>query len=77
MARTSRNKLYMRVTILGVISLISYYLLFTNLDYVMEYFIKGGPYAALPILTALYFSFVHGAFASGMLSILRLTPRGH
>ena len=38
----------------------------------MEYFIKGGLYAALPIITALYFSIVYGSFASTVISILGL-----
>jgi len=60
-----------------VVSIASYIALFTHSSVVMEYFIKGGLYAALPIATALYFSFVHGAFASGVLSLLGLTAKGH
>lgn len=75
MAKT-RNKPYLKTLVLGVISGVSYYFLLTNQALVTEYFIKGGYYAALPIATALYFSFVHGAFASNLLTILGITPKG-
>lgn len=77
MAEPGKKKPYLSVAIFGAMSLISYYFLFTNVDSVMEYFIKGGLYSALPIVTALYFSFVHGAFASGVLSILGFSAKGH
>ncbi|MHB0915339.1 MAG: hypothetical protein ACYC5A_01675 [Thermoleophilia bacterium] len=66
---------YIKTIILGVISIASYYYLLTNQELVTRYFIKGGYYAALPILTALYFSFVHGAFASNVLGILGITAK--
>jgi hypothetical protein len=50
---------YLKTMILGIVSISSYYMLLTNQDLVTKYFIKGGYYAALPIVTALYFSFVH------------------
>lgn len=77
MTETRKKKPYAQVAILGVMSLASYYLLFTHQSIVMEYFIKGSYYAALPIVTALYFSFVHGAFASGVLSLLGIAAKGH
>jgi hypothetical protein len=70
LSNTAKKKPYLRTLILGAASLASYIVLFTHVDKVMEYFIKGGPYAALPIITALYFSFLHGAFASGVLSVV-------
>lgn len=76
MTKSPKKKPYTSVALLGALSLASYYLLLTNQSLVTEYFIKGGIYAALPILTALYFSFVHGAFASGMLSILGISAKG-
>ncbi|MFA5809852.1 MAG: hypothetical protein WC935_05900 [Thermoleophilia bacterium] len=72
MSKTVKKKPYLRALLLGVISAASYAYLFTHVNLVMEYFVKGGWYAALPILTALYFSIVHGSFASTMLSILGL-----
>ena len=67
---------YIKTIILGAVTLASYYLLLTNQELVTRYFITGGWYAALPIVTALYFSFVHGAFASSVLGILGITPKG-
>lgn len=72
MSKTAKKKPYLQALALGGLSLASYYFLFTHVNQVMEYFIKGGVYAALPILTALYFSIVHGSFASTVLSILGL-----
>lgn len=69
------GKTYLKTAILGLISVASYYFLLTNQELVTKYFIKGGYYAALPIVTALYFSFVHGAFASSVLGILGITPK--
>ena len=67
--------LYFKTAILGVISFTSYYFLLTNQELVTKYFIKGGYYAALPIVAALYFSLVHGAFASNVLNILGITAK--
>ena len=72
----TRKKPYGRVAVLGVISLLSYYVLLTNQSVVTEYFIKGGLYASLPIGIALYFSFVHGSFCSGVLSIMGISAKG-
>jgi hypothetical protein len=54
----------------GVLTGICYALLFLNANFVMEYFSRGAWYAALPIGTAFLFSFVHGAFASNLWSVL-------
>ena len=72
MSKTAKKKPYIQALALGALSLASYYFLFTHVNQVMEYFVKGGIYAALPIATALYFSIVHGSFASNVLSILGL-----
>ncbi|MHB9111116.1 MAG: hypothetical protein ACYC4D_00585 [Thermoleophilia bacterium] len=72
MSKTTKKKPYPQALALGAISLASYYFLFTNVGLVMEYFVRGGVYAVLPIITALYFSIVHGSFASTILSILGL-----
>jgi hypothetical protein len=53
---------------LGVVAL--YAAVFTNSGTVMKYFTKGGIYAALPIVTVFAVSFVHGAFASNLWSLL-------
>lgn len=69
-----KRKPYGTAAITGAISLMSYYLLLTNLSVVTDYYTRGGYYATLPIVTAFYFSFVHGAFASSVISILGLEP---
>lgn len=67
-----KKKPYGKMIIFGAMSLASYVYLFTHTGFVNENFVKGGIYAALPILTALYFSFVHGAFASNLISVIGL-----
>lgn len=70
-----KKKPYLKTIIFGVFSLTSYILLFTNQDWIIENYTKGGYYAAYPILTAFYFSFVHGAFGSSLLSLLGLEAK--
>jgi hypothetical protein len=77
LSKTKKKKPYGSTAVLGVLSLASYLAIFTNLDLVMDYFIRGGIYAALPIAAALIISFIHGAFASGVLSIAGLSAKGH
>lgn len=74
--KKTKSTAYLKTLMLGLVSIASYYLLLTNQELVTKYFIKGGYYAALPIVTALYFSFVHGAFASSLLGILGITAKG-
>jgi nucleotide-binding universal stress UspA family protein len=47
-----------------------YAAVFLNSGTIMRYFTRGGWYAALPIATVFIFSFVHGAFASNVWSLL-------
>ena len=54
----------------GVASAACYAAVFTNSDTVMQVFSRGGWYAALPIATVLAISFVHGAFAHNLWSLL-------
>jgi hypothetical protein len=54
----------------GVGSLALYAAVFSNSGTVMKYFTRGGWYAALPVFTVFVFSFVHGAFASNLWSVL-------
>lgn len=72
---SKKKKPYVRMIIFGIISLSSYVALFSNERVVTEIFTKGGYYAAFPILTALWFSFMHGAFASNLLSVLGLEAK--
>lgn len=69
-----KPKPYLKTAVFGLLSLGSYAALFTHLDLVAEYFTRGGWWAALPLVTAFYFSLVHGVFASNVLSLLKLEP---
>ena len=72
---TTKNKPYMKMIIFGILSIASYVFLFENINLAMEYFTRGGKYAGLIILTAFFFSFIHGAFASNTLDVFGLTPK--
>ena len=54
----------------GVASAACFAAVFTNADAVTQIFSRGGWYAALPIATVLAISFVHGAFAHNLWSLL-------
>ncbi|GAB4390102.1 MAG: hypothetical protein Kow0025_19850 [Thermodesulfovibrionales bacterium] len=75
MSKTNKKKPYLKAIVFGVISLASYVILFKNVDLVMEYFTLGGKYTTLPVATALYFSFMHGAFASNLLEVLGIEAK--
>jgi|Deesub1362A_J573_1020465.scaffolds.fasta_scaffold00670_17 hypothetical protein len=78
MARdTSKKKrpYFLKTLFFGAISLTSYILLFIHQDWITEHYTKGGYYAAYPIITAFYFSFIHGAFGSNLLSLLGLEAK--
>jgi len=70
-----KKKPYMQTIIFGVISLASYIILFSNEGLVTDTYTKGGYYAAFPIVTAFWFSFIHGAFGSNLLSVLGLEAK--
>lgn len=65
-----QKKPVLKMIIFGIISIASYIYLFSQERLVTETYTKGGYYAAFPILTAFWFSFVHGAFGSNLLSVL-------
>lgn len=69
-----KKKPYTKAIFWGIISAIAYVTLFMYKDVVMNYFTRGSWYAALPIITVFFFSFVHGAFCSYLLSILGIEP---
>ncbi len=71
------KKPYLKIVILGAFSLASYIALFMNQEMVTDFFTKGGKYAVLPIATAFYFSFLHGAFASSLISVMGLEAKKH
>ena len=59
----------------GCISGGGYFYLLSNQSLVTDTFTMGGWYAAFPILTAFAFSFVHGAFASNLLSVFGIEAK--
>ncbi len=67
---TNKKALAVKVAGLGALSAAIYATVFMNADTVMHYCTKGGLYASLPILTVFAVSFVHGAFASNLWSLL-------
>lgn len=72
-----REKPLLQTVVYGTLSLASYIALFMNQELVTDFFTKGGTYAVLPIATAFYFSFLHGAFASNLISVLGLEAKKH
>lgn len=70
-----KKKPYFAAALTGVISLTAYVLLFTNQESVTEITTRGGIYAALPVMAAFFFSFVHGSFASYVLSLLGIEAK--
>lgn len=58
----------------GFVSIILYLLVFLNQQTVTDYFTRGGFYAAPVIITALVFSFVHGAFANYLIEVIGFKP---
>lgn len=75
MAKSKKKKPYLKAIVFGILSISCYIVLFKNVGLVMENFTHGGSYAALPVLTAFFFSFLHGAFASNVLEVLGLEAK--
>lgn len=72
---TKHRKPYLQTAVFGAISLASYILVFTHQDTVTSLFTMGGWHTAFPVGTALFFSFIHGAFASNLLNVLNLEAK--
>jgi hypothetical protein len=58
-----------------MLSIVSYLVLFSHQEIVTDFTTRGALFAAMPIAAALYFSFIHGAFASIVLSVLGLEAK--
>ena len=71
----AKKKPYAGMVIFGAISLGGYVALLTNQKWVNETFTMGGWHAVYPVVTALIFSFIHGAFASNLLSVLGIEAK--
>ena len=75
-SRESVNrKPYLQTAVFGAVSLAAYLAIFTHQDLVTGLFTMGGWHAVFPVGTALFFSFVHGAFASNLLNVMNLEAR--
>ena len=61
--------------IFGCISISAYIYLMTHQAWVTDTFTTGGWYAAFPIGAAFFFSFIHGAFASNLLSVFGIEAK--
>lgn len=64
-----------KMVLFGAMSISAYLFLFSNERLVTQTFTMGGWYAAFPVATAFAFSFVHGAFASNLLSVLGIEAK--
>ncbi len=60
----------------GGLSLLSYALVFVFQDRVMDYTTRGAGHAVLPVLGVLYFSLIHGAFASNLIALFGVEAAG-
>lgn len=75
MSESKMKKPYIKTIVLGVFSIASYIALLMNQNIITEQFTRGGVYAVLPIVTVFYFSFLHGAFASNLISVMGLEAK--
>ena len=73
----TKKKPYGGMIVFGAISLTGYVLLMKNQGWVSEEYTMGGWHAAYPVVTAIIFSFIHGAFASNLLSVLGIEAKKH
>lgn len=64
-----------KMLLFGAMSISAYVFLFANESLVTQTFTLGGVNAVFPVATAFLFSFVHGAFASNLLSVLGLEAK--
>jgi hypothetical protein len=65
-----KRKPYVKMIIMGIISVALYAMLLLKQDVINQYIGRGGMYAFLPILTAFIFSFVHGSFTGDFWTVL-------
>ena len=74
-APAAKSKPYLKTIIFGGMSLSAYYVLFTNEKLVTDTFTMGGWHWVYPVGAAFFFSFIHGAFASNLLSTIGLEAK--
>lgn len=70
-----KSKPYLGTLIYGALSITFYAVVFSNEALVTDTFTRGGIYTLFPVGTAFLFSFVHGAFASNLLTVLGLEAK--
>jgi hypothetical protein len=71
----TKKKPYTGMVIFGAVSLSGYAYLMTHQGWISEEFTTGGWHAAYPVVTAIIFSFIHGAFASNLLSVMGIEAK--
>lgn len=71
----AKSKHYGKTIIFGTVSISAYVLLFTNEKLITEIFTMGGWRWMYPVGAAFFFSFIHGTFASNLLSSLGLEAK--
>jgi hypothetical protein len=59
----AEKKNVFKTVLLGVLSIASYAFLLWKQKEILDLFTRGGVYFIFPVLTAFYFSLVHGTFA--------------
>ncbi|MFZ5634645.1 MAG: hypothetical protein ACOY40_17595 [Bacillota bacterium] len=74
MRRKGQAKVVGQAVLWGIFSLVLYLIVFLNQQTVTEIFTRGGFYAVPVILTALFFSFVHGVFANYFIEAMGFKP---
>lgn len=67
---TSRKSHFLKTLIFGAMTAVFYAAVFSNSDFIMKYFTKGGLFALLPVATVFAFSYAHGSFTSNFWSAL-------
>ncbi len=70
-----KSKPYFKALLFGAVSISCYVLVFTNEKKVTDICTMGGINTIYPVLAAFFFSFIHGAFASNLLSCLGLQAK--
>ncbi|SFG01638.1 hypothetical protein SAMN05660649_00483 [Desulfotomaculum arcticum] len=68
------NKNILLTIVWGVVSMALYVIVFLNQQAVTDYFTRGGVFSLAVIVTALVFSFVHGAFANYFIEAVGFKP---
>ena len=75
MTKEKKKKPIVGLLLFGCISMSGYIYLMTHQGWVTDTFTKGGWYASFPIAAAFGFSFIHGAFASNLLSVFGIEAK--